>query len=54
MKHEVTLPTEILHRAVQIKQNVLNVTSPLIKNDDTNNLSIDLSNYALKDSLNVS
>ena len=36
------------------KQNVLNVTSPLIKNDDTNNLSIDLSNYALKDSLNVS
>jgi hypothetical protein len=37
-----------------IKQNVINVTSPLIKNEGTNNINIDLSAYALKNALNAS
>jgi len=39
---------------LNLKQNIINVTSPLIKNDISNNLSIDLSAYAFKNALNAS
>ena len=36
------------------KQNIINVISPLIKNDSTNNINIDLSAYALKTNVDSS